>query len=849
LCSNNCGYSDIRPKIFLVVSDFMAKITFVCPGCSAKLGFSDSSKLGKKIKCPKCQEIFVPEVASNDDLEDVEDEVEEDDQPKVLPRNRGRPTGAKKHSTRGKGGSSGSGSNLPLVIGGGLAVVVLAIAGMYFGGFFSNAPLPGPPGGVSAPATAMATPASPMPAPPSTAAAHNPPVAAATPPSISPPLAAPVSPRSTPSTASAASPGSAEKVFGLRWMPAETELLIHLKLADLWQAPLLKGALANPALIKQLDELQKQGGLAPSDIESVTLGISELTAAFSKSLAAAPAAKPLPGRPGFGQTPFSNVRPEDIHFVLVMKTKKPIDLKGLALTSPGAKLQEKDGKTYFEAVTSPAMPIAGGGWSPDANTVIFASTKDLFATMERGETATPRKEFMSIDTSPQLVIASIAVEELPPGFEGQPGVAEMQAAMKPYAIRMTSLGLSVTGGIALQVSALSGTDDGAKKLKAQVEKYIGEGRQLFELQKKTAVPLFAELGDMALKNLKLADQNQLVTISTNIPDSAQQKLEQLPQIVMMMAMTGGLGGGMGGFGKGPGATGGAGSPFGASAGDSGSPGMPETRLPGETEPVDAATSEGLPEGMVLSAKTAWGSGPLVGADGKPLSTVDILIEASGDGVETICAATGATSKTATADAGGSLKKSKRVPPGGIDAQKTFLPFDAERDSPLDHPPQTLRVKLSIDTPSAKATKIEVLEGSFKYLTTEKSQVMTIENAPQKALRPLSEPEFKAAGVKLRRGPAAATPEILWLEFGKEHFLGQVRGEPGELLSVTEVEKGKTIQKLVSSHEGGKFPEDFEISFNVYTNVKEHTVNFRFENIPLPVAELKPQTQAAQPIPQ
>jgi len=51
-----------------------SKITFACPDCGATLSVSDRSKLGKKIKCPKCQEIFIPEVPEeeDDDLDQVQ---------------------------------------------------------------------------------------------------------------------------------------------------------------------------------------------------------------------------------------------------------------------------------------------------------------------------------------------------------------------------------------------------------------------------------------------------------------------------------------------------------------------------------------------------------------------------------------------------------------------------------------------------------------------------------------------------------------------------------------------------------------------------------------------------------
>ncbi len=39
------------------------RISVECPGCLAKVTLPDSSKLGKKVKCPKCSDVFVAEAA------------------------------------------------------------------------------------------------------------------------------------------------------------------------------------------------------------------------------------------------------------------------------------------------------------------------------------------------------------------------------------------------------------------------------------------------------------------------------------------------------------------------------------------------------------------------------------------------------------------------------------------------------------------------------------------------------------------------------------------------------------------------------------------------------------------
>ncbi len=796
------------------------KISVECPSCLAKLNLADSSKLGKKIRCPKCTEVFTPEAPDDDEVfedDEIEDEPKRGAGKKPSAGGAAASKGAKKGAK--KGGSSGGGSNLPAIIGGVVGLLALVGGGLFFSGIFNSKPLPAPPAmqPQAMPQMAAAPPVQAAPAPPPT------------PPQVSP----------------------AEKVLGLRWMPADTDILIHAKIASIWQAPLLKEPLSNPSVATWQTEFETKSGMKPSDIESLSLGVVDFSGSLVKhKLENDKLQNPLSIPPAGPPIPFNAMNFPAVRYVFVLKTKKPIDAKLLG-QAPNSKMQERNGKSYFEVPSiSPTSP-AVGGWVADSTTLIVGTTKELFETMDRGETVVPRKEWSTVDHQPHLVVAAAVPTNLDSMVKSAddagtelPGlVVSMILANKNFAFQSGSFGLTVKGGIDLQVSSVSGTDEGAKKTKEVMEKQIADVRTMFEGFKAAAPPLIGELGEMLLANLKIEERSHVVKLTTNIPDSAQQKLEQLPAIVMMMAMTGGFAGLPGG------------RPMGAPPNFGGSPGsIPLNQaaksavtnsLPGETESVEASTVEGLPEGLTLTAKSAWSTLPAVPTpDGKVTETIEILIDVTGDDLESICAATGITSKTLTIGSS-SLKKSKRTLPGGIDAQKTFLAFDEDNSLPGEHPPETLRVRLAVDAPSNLPTKIDVLEGSFKILTAGKSQELTIENVPQRAKTPLNDPEFKAGGVKLIRGPKDAIPQTLKLQCGEDFALGRVRGTPGDVLSFTEVEKGATIQRIYANQPDGKFPEEFEIAFKLYSDLKEHKVTFRFENVPLPTAETKPGLQQQQ----
>ena len=281
----------------------MAKVSIECPGCFAKLNLPDRSKLGKKIKCPKCAEIFVAEAPEDDD--DDTEMLDEDDAPAKSTGGRKRPVagGAKKKSGKKRGGSGG-GNNAALIGGGVAALLVVVVAGLYFGGVFGGKqPLPAPPVAVAQVAPAAA--------PPPTVVAPK----------------VEISP--------------AEKMLALRWMPADTELILHVKVADIWQAPLLKGLIENPQTATQVKEMQKYIGVGPVDIESVTLGVSDLkgiqSAAMMASMGMQPAAKQFKG-------------------LVVARSKKPLSQSAILQASPELKSADHNGKSYFLLPSPPGQP-------------------------------------------------------------------------------------------------------------------------------------------------------------------------------------------------------------------------------------------------------------------------------------------------------------------------------------------------------------------------------------------------------------------------------------------------------------------------------------------------------------
>lgn len=769
-----------------------AKISIQCPGCLAKLNLADSSKLGKKIKCPKCSDIFVAKVNDDEDLDDIEEE----DAPA---KSKGKRTAPPKKGGR-KGGSSSSGPNIPLIAGGSVALIALIGAGLFFSGFFGGAkPLPAPP-------------VEPVPAP----------VAVAPPAPVAAPPAQPAAPPIT----------ATEKTLGLRWMPAQTELIVHLKVADVMQAALLKQAFENPMAAMAMAEMKKNTGVAATDIESVTIGLLEIPTPQSMSRMGMGVPMGMPGGPKPPQA------------TAIVRTKRTITLDEILAASTEVAGAEYKSKKYFESKNGETKI---GGWLADSSTLIIAPTTELQAIMDRGETVIPRKELAYVDAKPHFLVVAAPKDPkafsqnanaAPPGTP--PEFAAVFDAMKEAS--GSSLGISIRGGFDLQLSWMLSSPDVAGKLKTSLDTALVEGKKQYEALKSNGLPLVADLGDLLLNNLKVDAASQVVTMTTGVPDSEQQKIELLAQ--MGMAMASGLGAGGNPFG-GPMPGGPAVSPGGpGGAGGPPPPFRPSFGTPGQTDPVASEKADGIPEGTTLEASASWSPFPSVTPDGKSSTPVQILLDLKGDGIGQVCGYGMVTVKPAVLQGGGTLRTSKTESPGLPNLTKSMAAYDPASLDAFEHPEGTLRIVVPIDPPAADGKSLEALEGTFKYVTFSDSEEFAIEEASKAAKRPLMDPGLKAAGVKLlvSRGPLG---ETLTLSCGKGFFLGKatavVPDAPNGLshFFVPDVDKGQPVQKLNPIDQSGKFPETMQIQFKVYREAKEHTATFKFGKMPLPAFASQP----------
>lgn len=100
-----------------------------CPHCNGSLKLKDRSADGRKVRCPKCQEIFKVQLPAEDDLEVVDDLLDdfggEEDFPEEEPVPKAKSSGKKSKKKK-----KSAGAQIPWAIIGIAAAVLLSLGGM-----------------------------------------------------------------------------------------------------------------------------------------------------------------------------------------------------------------------------------------------------------------------------------------------------------------------------------------------------------------------------------------------------------------------------------------------------------------------------------------------------------------------------------------------------------------------------------------------------------------------------------------------------------------------------------------------------------------------------------------------
>ena len=476
----------------------MADLKVQCPECQASLKLKDSSKLGKKIACPKCKHAFVAKSSAEEDdfLSDLppDDDDGGDEEEEEAPRSRrgSSSKSSKKAPARGKKkAKAAEGPNVALLAGVGvLALLVLGGVGLWASGLLGGKRN-------DAPIAANQPAAQPMPQP------------AAPPP-----------------------PANAHRL-DLAWLPPDAEMVVRLKPAKLLNAALVKdlGVGDSP----QLAEFQKATGLTLNDVESFTLAIPKVSEMLGKGMQA------MSEKPDLA--------------IGVVRLTKPLDLATVKIMDQTPTSVTHGSRAYQKFAPLPGDKEAFGLYSAAPTVVVIGNETALKQAIDRGETVTPRPELDFIDADQDLVFAILPKDTMafmqPVKFAAAMGGVPIPESISGAQMREPmgksddsfvglSVGANLHQGFDLQIALALKDANAATQVRTDVEKLITAGRESFEEVKKSMPPnLGGNLGSL-VSSVKLTTEGNVTKLSASLPKF------DMGQAMMLASLAGSMGrGGMG----------------------------------------------------------------------------------------------------------------------------------------------------------------------------------------------------------------------------------------------------------------------------------------------------------------
>jgi prepilin-type N-terminal cleavage/methylation domain-containing protein/prepilin-type processing-associated H-X9-DG protein len=265
--------------------------------------------------------------------------------------------------------------------------------------------------------------------------------------------------------------------------------------------------------------------------------------------------------------------------------------------------------------------------------------------------------------------------------------------------------------------------------------------------------------------------------------------------------------------------------------------LAELTATGQGASVSATNISGLPDKLKLTCNTSWHESrqTMYAKEGNILVNVDV----QGDGVSRICGFGLASLKPLKLAGGDSLALVKKPEPSLFleDPIRGIVPFNPNAND-FSRPENTMRLSLLAVPPDNFQDNIVAMEGSFKILTTSRTDEFIIEDAANAAKRPLVDPKLKEAGVKLVISPKP--PQSLTISCAKGYFVGAeissayINKGGWEKLRPT-VDKEQSVVKMDSS---SGLPADFRLRLKV-SKVIESTVSFKAAKVPMPGPRPKP----------
>ena len=297
--------------------------------------------------------------------------------------------------------------------------------------------------------------------------------------------------------------GGGSNKLDMTYLPDNTEMVMHLKVADVWKSDLLADVRNNPMVAGMIGMATANiGDFSILDIETVTLGV--------------------PGLAKQGQQPNMDLAKG----IAVFRLSKDLNGEELVGKFPFLTATEHGGKSYYKLPGNEGM----GVWFADSRTVVFSlkGYEALEKAIDSGGSQSRFKRFDMIEPDDQLVFAIApenpalnknAFDKVP-----DPKLESLVKLMNEFATRL-AMGLKLTDGVSVSGGLKCKNSDGATQIKNELERLRAEFKQEIE-RKAVGMPPQAALAIKIFDAIKLEANGSSVAVNAQFTAAQIQELKQ-----------------------------------------------------------------------------------------------------------------------------------------------------------------------------------------------------------------------------------------------------------------------------------------------------------------------------------
>lgn len=279
----------------------------------------------------------------------------------------------------------------------------------------------------------------------------------------------------------------------MAFMPDDIDMFTEIRVAELWSSPAMQPVRDKTETPSGLQEMKEATGLQPQDIDRVAIG------ARSKARSA----------------------------IMVISTNKPFDRSAGKETKDMTEA-EHQGKTYYKGATSKQTM-----YLPTSHIIVMGEEADVKRAIEIGNDSKAADNFPSIPSSKHLILAfKIPSGSVPPpGQEISPFGAAQQAAALVTNLNLT---MQFTSDIQLDIAAICATAEDAEKVRSALSdlKDMAKGFIVGKASAEggdTEQQQLMEQAKQALESIQVATSGNSATLSATVSGSLiEQGAKQAP---------------------------------------------------------------------------------------------------------------------------------------------------------------------------------------------------------------------------------------------------------------------------------------------------------------------------------